>query len=256
MLTDVHVHLGPWPFSLLTERTAAGLVAHLRAHGIGRAVVSHLGAVLAPEPGPSNRALFAAVRRVPALLPLPTINPALANWREELDACCSAAPIRAVMILPNYHNYSLGAAWLTEFVAALRQRKLRLVIQVRLEDERHRYFALRIKGVPVAQLAGFLARFPGMHPLLLGAYLPDIRTLAKAAKNFSTDTACAEWEQTMVELLKVLPASRIFFGSHTPFHSTRAQVDKLRTARIPASPRALIAGRAASRFFRTNSHRR
>lgn len=255
MLTDVHAHLGTWPFFLHTERTRAALVAHLRAHGIGRALVSHLGAALAPDPGPSNRILLAAVRRTPALKPLPTINPALANWREELDACCAAAPLRAVKILPNFHNYSLASPRLAGFVAALSERRLRLVIQMRLDDERHRYFALKIKGVPVPQVAGFLRKFPATHPLLLGAYLPEIRTLAKGAKNFSTDTACCEWEQTLVELLKVLPPARILFGTHTPFLNTRAEVEKLRCARIPAKAQAAIGVRNAEHFFQARFSR-
>ena len=34
-------------------------------------------------------------------------------------------------------------------MAALAKAKLKLILNVRLEDERHKYFALRIKGVPV-----------------------------------------------------------------------------------------------------------
>src|SRR4051812_2419077 len=114
MLTDSHVHLGPWPFSLLTERKPAAFVAHLGAHGIRKAIVEHLGAVFAPEPGPSNQALFSAVRGHHTLIPIPTINPLLANWQEELEACCAAAPITAVKIIPNYHNYSVAAPRLAE----------------------------------------------------------------------------------------------------------------------------------------------
>ncbi len=249
MLTDVHTHLGPWPFALHPERDALALWAHLRKHGIDRALVSHLGAVFAPDPAPANRALFAAVRRVPALVPVPVINPALANWREELAACCAAAPVPAVKIYPNYHGYSLAAAPVAGLVAALRARGLRLVVQVRLEDERHRYFALRIKGVPVAQLAAWLKKFPALHPLLLGLYLPELRELAGAAKNFSADFAFAEWEQTLDALRAVLPTSRLMFGSHTPFHVTRAQVEKFHAAPLPAASRSAIGAGNAARFF-------
>jgi hypothetical protein len=249
MIVDAHTHLGAWPFRLHSERSAAAHAAHLAAHGIQGAVASHLGAVLAPDPRQSNRTLFAEVRRSPALTPLPTINPALANWREELAACCDSAPIVAVKLLPNYHNYSLASARCAEFIDGVLERGLRLVIQARLEDERHRYFALRIKGVPVPALATFLKTHRNLHPLVLGLYLPEIRTLAGAAKNFSTDTACAEWEQTMVEILKVLPASRVVFGSHTPFLNTRAEVDKLRLARIPTAARNAIGSGNAREFF-------
>jgi hypothetical protein len=249
MIIDAHAHLGPWPFRLHAESSATALVAHLASHGIERAIVSHLGAVLAPDPRRSNRALFADVRRARALTPLPTINPALANWQEELAACCDAAPIAAVKILPNYHNYALTSRRCAEFADALLERGLRLVIQARLEDERHRYFALRVKGVPVPALIAFLKAHRDLQPLLLGLYLPEIRTLAAETKNFSTDTACAEWEQTMVEILKVLPAARVLFGSHTPFLTTRAEVDKFRLARIPTAARNAIAARNARDFF-------
>ncbi len=249
MLTDVHAHLGTWPFALQSERNPAQLVAHLRAHGIGRAWVSPLAAVLAPDPGPANRALFAALKKTPALMPVPAINPALANWRDELAACAAAAPLRAVKILPNYHNYSLALPALDPFVTELRARKIRLLLQVRLEDERHRYFALQIKGVPVASIVAFLQRFPEVHPLLLGAYLPELRTIAESAKNFSTDCALAEWEQTMVALREFLPVTRIFFGSHTPFLVTGAQTEKLRSARIAAAAKRAIGAGNAARFI-------
>lgn len=249
MLIDVHAHLGPWPFALQPDRDAPALRAHLRQHGIGRALVSHLGTVFAPDPAPANRVLLAAVRHIPALVPVPVINPALANWREELAACCAAAPIRAVKIFPNYHGYSLASAPVAGLVAALRERRLRLIVQIRLEDERHRYFALRIKGVPVAQVATWLKKSPDLHPLLLGLYLPELRELARGADNFSADFAMAEWDQTLAALRAELSTARLMFGSHSPFHVTRAQVEKLRRARLSTAARAAIRAGNAARFF-------
>lgn len=250
MLIDVNAHLGPWPFSLLTERAAPQFAAHLRAHGIGRALVSHLGAVFQPDPMPANRELFAATRRVPALVAVPILNPTLATWREQLDACATATPqLRAVKILPNYHNYSVASPQLDAFVAELHARKLRLVIGTRLEDERHRYFALRIKSVPVPALAKFLRRHPQLHPLLLGLGLPELRALAKECENFSTDLAFIEWQNSVATLVKEFPVSRVMFGSQTPFFVTAASVAKLTAAKLPAKTRAALSHANAERFF-------
>ena len=249
MLLDAHVALGPWPFAPLPERTAPQLVAHLKSHGINRALVSHLGAVFLPEPMPANRALFAEVRRTPALLPVPVLNPALANWREHLAACLAAAPIRALKIIPAYHNYSLRLPALAPFVAAINAAGLRLIVATRLEDERHRYHALAVKGLPVAQIAAFLARFPATHVVCSGLYKPEIETLAATHENFSADIAFAEWLNTLAGLTQKIPARRLLLGTNAPLFDTRAQVDKLRLARLPARTLALIGSGNATRLF-------
>jgi predicted TIM-barrel fold metal-dependent hydrolase len=249
MLIDANAALGPWPFAPLPERTAPRLVAHLKANGIGRALVSHLGAVFLPEPMPANRALFAAVRRTPALLPVPILNPALASWREHLTTCLAAAPLRAVKILPVHHNYSLRLPALADFLAALESAKIRLIIGTRLEDERHRYHALNIKGLPVAAIAAFLTRFPKTHVVLSGLYKPEIEQLAATHANFSADIAFAEWLRTLEILTKKIPARRLLLGTHTPLFETRAQVDKLRLAKISKRSATLIASENAVRLF-------
>ncbi|HRJ46803.1 MAG TPA: hypothetical protein PKY38_05535, partial [Opitutaceae bacterium] len=194
-------------------------------------------------------AASAAVRRTPALLPVPVVNPALANWREQLDRCRAAAPIRAVKLFPNYHNYRLTARRLDDFMAAVARAGLKLIINIRLEDERHRYFALKIKGVPVKDLARFLPRFPGHHVFLAGLYRPELKQLAADHKNFSADIAFCEWADTVQDLLTVMPARRLMLGTCTPLLSARAQTDKLRLAKIPARTKTLIGTENARRFF-------
>ena len=249
MLIDANVHLGPWPFTLVPDRTAPALADHLAASGIRRALVSHLGAVFAPDPMPANRQLFAAVKRTPALLPVPILNPALAPWREQLAECRAAAPIRAVKLLPNYHNYSLRARHLEPFMAALKEAKLRLILNVRLEDERHKYFALRMAGVPVTQHAYFLGRFPQHHVLFNGIYKGEIEKLAPDHQNFSAEIAFCEVTNVLELMLPKFPARRLLLGTCTPLLSTRGEADKLRCAHIPARAKALIGAENARRFF-------
>ena len=249
-LIDTNVNLGPWPFTPVPDRTGPELAAHLAASGVRRALVSHLGAVFQPEPMVTNRKLFAAVKKTPGLLPVPVINPALANWREQLAECLAAGPIRAVKIFPNYHNYSLGARKLDAFMAAIADAGLRLIVNVRLEDERHKYFALRIKGVPVKQMDAFLARHPQHHVLFSGIYKGEIDKLTPKYKNFSAEIAFCEITNVLEIMLRTFPARRLMLGTCTPLLSTRGNVDKLRCAHIPAGAKALIGADNARRFFK------
>ena len=252
MLIDTNVHLGSWPFTPIPDRTGPELVAHLAASGIRRALVSHLGAVFQPEPMPANRRLFAALRHTPGLLPVPIINVALANWREQLAECRAAADIRAVKILPNFHNYRLGSPRLADFMAALAKTRLKLMLNFRLEDERHKYFALKMKGVPLPDVIAFLQRFPTHHVLLTGAYwtqevLPLVTKHADL--NFSVEIAFCETFKTLETMLGKIPARRLMLGTNTPLLSTRGQVDKLRCAMIPAKAKALIGSDNARRLY-------
>lgn len=249
MLIDTNVNLGAWPFTLAPSRTAAQLAKHLASNGVDCAVVSHFGAVFQPDPMPSNRELFTAVKKTPALTPLPTINLRLANWREQL-AECIAAGATAVKLLPTYHNYSLRDKVVGEFMAALADTKLALVISLRHEDERHRYFALNIKGLPLADVKAFLKRHSKTHVLLAGIMIPEVRELAKTFHNFSIEISFCEWMNCVEDLIKLLTAKRIMLGTNTPLLSTRAEVDKLRFSKILAKSRELISSANAIKFFK------
>ena len=248
MLIDANVNLGNWPFTLVPPLNAAQLAAHLRRHGIGRALVSPIAAILAPDPMPANRALFAAVRRLPALVPAPVVNPALAHWREQLDFA-AAGPARALKLFPNYHNYRLDSRRFDAFFKAVKSRRLRLMISARVEDDRHRYFGLHIKDVPVKTLIPFLRRHPELHPLLLGLGLPQLRELAKKCDNFSTDTSFIEWMDSLVDFTREFPPRRVLLGTHAPFLVTAASLAKLSAAPLPARTRAAIGRGNAARFF-------
>ncbi len=249
MFIDTNTHLGHWPFAPLPHTTARKFAAHLKENNIEQALVSPLDAIFLADPMPANRSFFTALKSTAPLVPVPIINPALGTWRDQLDECQQRAPIRAVRILPNYHNYRLNHRRLDTFMEVLADNRLKLVLNVRLNDERTQYFALTIKGVPRADLTRFLKRHPTTHPLLTGLSRPELRELARESENFSADIAFCEWRNTVADLLTFLPARRLMLGTCSPLLSTRGQVDKLRLARIPEKTRTLIGSTNAKKFF-------
>ncbi|MSU23151.1 MAG: hypothetical protein EXS32_04925 [Opitutus sp.] len=248
-LFDANTWIGRWPFAFLPAHDARSLVEHLHRHGIRRALVSPLDAVFAPEPGPANRALLRATRGIAALVPVPVINLALANWREELAACAADPRVIAVRVLPNYHNYRLTSRVADELVGELQRRRRRLIVQVRLVDERHEYFALRIKGVPTKAMGTFLARHPQLPVLAMGMYRPEIRELLPRHPRLLADLSLAEWERTVADLLARVSPRQLVFGSHTPFLITAAEVAKLTAAGVPARVATRIATGNLQRFL-------
>ncbi|MBI5381940.1 MAG: hypothetical protein HZA31_08575 [Opitutae bacterium] len=250
MLIDTSAYIGAWPFGHLPARSAAELGRHLRSHGIARALVSHLGAVFAPDPMPANRTLFAETRRRPALVPVPILNPALAVWSEHLDECCRLAPaLRAVRIAPGYHDFQLDSLRVSALCAALQERRVRLIVNVRFVDLRLDYFALKIQSAGESALHDFLRAHPRLQPLLSGLTLAELRTLQRLGGRFVADIPFVEWLYSIESLVAQGAQTRLMFGSQTPFFVTQANIAKLESALIPASARHAIGWRNAARFF-------
>lgn len=238
---DANTWIGRWPFSFAAAHTPRSLAAHLRRHGVARALVSPLDAVFAPAPQPANRALLAATRGLRGLVPVPIINPALASWREDLGEIAADARVRAVRLLPNYHNYRLTAPAVDELIAALAKRRLRLVVQMQLIDSRHEYHAMNLQPVPAAELAVLLRRHRRLPVLASGLLRPDLLKLARRHANLLADLSFAEWHDTMEHLAARVPVQQLAFASHTPLLITAAARAKLDTSTLPAAQRAQVA---------------
>jgi uncharacterized protein len=232
---DASTWIGQWPFAFLEAHTPQSLRSLLAAHGIRRALVSPLDAVFAPEPGPANRNLLQKTRGVKALLPVPVINPALANWREELAACATDERVRAVKLLPAYHNYRLTHRGVGELVRELAARQLRLIVQVRLIDERHEYYAMTIKPVPVDDLDSLMKRHPELPVLASGLLRTEVMTLTPKHPQLLADLSLAEWHETVKHLLAKVSARQLVFASHTPFLITAAARAKVEVGGVAAA---------------------
>lgn len=240
MLVDINTSIGLWPFTDLPTTTANELEAQLRAHSIDRALVSHLGAVFNLDPQSSNTQLLQETSSHEMLHPVVTINPAMPGWKVHLDQLRQRHGANVVKVYPQYHNYSLTSDIAAELVSYLIEHGMKLLVCMRLEDERTRYFGLNVVGLPVEDVISLHREFPDYEFVCLNAYLPEIRTIASSTTGIGVDTSFADWFLVMDELLDVLPAERIHFGSHSPFLYTGASVDKVKLAELDASQRTLI----------------
>lgn len=247
---DANTWIGRWPFSFQLAHTPRTLVTQLRGLGIRRALVSPLDAVFAPSPGPANRDLLRATRGADALVPVPIINPALADWREELAAGAADPRVRAVRVLPNYHNFRLRSRAMHELAEALQRRRLRLIVQVRLIDERHEFHALHLKGVPAADLDQFLAAHARLRVLACGLTRTELFAVGPKHLPLLADLSFVEWHDVLRNVLTKVGAQQLVFGSHTPFFITAASRAKLDASGLSARVVAPIAAGNLERFLR------
>lgn len=250
MLIDTNLSWGHWPFADLPRPSLDALEDHLAKHRIEQALVSPLETLFLPDPDRLNRQLIQATRLSSRLVAIPTLNLALPDWRESLERYRSLTDLKAIKLYPNFHNYSLVSRRCRQLVGYLAQHDIRLVLNIRMVDERHQYFALRIKGVAVKQIATFARRHPDFPFLCTGLTLPEIRELAAQCDTFLTDMSFADWHELIPKLLESLPPERLVFGSHSPLMTTQANVYKLEVAPISDTLKRQIGRENAQRFFR------
>ncbi|WP_438479826.1 hypothetical protein [Oleiharenicola lentus] len=248
---DANTWIGRWPFAFCDAHSARSLKTHLTKHGIARALVSPLDAVLAPEPGPANRALLATTLGVKGLEPVPVINPSLANWFDEVAICASDERVRAVRLLPNYHNYALSAKSVDELIEELGVRGLKLIVQMRLIDDRHEYHGMNLKPVPADDLAALLKRHRGLPVLASGLMRPELLKLAPKFTNLLCDLSFAEWHDTMEHLRAKVSVQQLAFASHTPLLITAAARAKVEASTLTATLKEAVAARNLERWLRS-----
>lgn len=240
-LIDTNVSLGHWPWMDFTGLTASVLEARLASHGIEQAWVCAADSILFPDPDVTDDRLVSALSPSSRLMPVKTVNPLLGNWRESLSRALGPLGLRLVKIYPNYHRYSLLGPAVVELAARLSREDVPLLIALRVEDERNQYPLMRASPVPVGEIVSLAATHPRLRVLVLGATAGEIAALTAGAPNVSCDISYAETGNIMDRLLSSTSASRLVFGSHTPFFYTQAAVRKLTAASLHEEVRDAIA---------------
>ena len=232
MIADINVSFGRWPFQKFPYNNLNGLDNKLSGEGISKALVSSLDAVLYPDPDWGNTSLLPRLASFSNLLPVGVINPSLSNWRESLERCLHWGA-EAVKIFPNYHNYSLSLPAMEKFMDDLAGRKVPLMVQMRLEDERNQHPLFKIAGVNPGEIIKFAGHFPEIPVLALCPYFKEAIDLVCNSSNIHVDISFTETLNTVSALFEEIPAARILFGSHTPLLYTRSSVMKIKAPDIP-----------------------
>ena len=250
MLVNVNVGLGHWPFQRFAQRSSAAMARHLAREGMAEAWVSCIDSVLFPDPDETDELLFGRLAGHRLFRFVKTVNPVLGNWRESLAHWVEARGVRVMRVLPNYHQYALSDTLGTAVAEQAVRHRMPLVVPMRLEDERSHYPLMQVPAVPVADILHLANAFPKLRILVLCAYYHETLELTRGASNVWVDFAFSEPVGTVRTMLDHMPATRLCFGSHTPFLCTRAAWMKLESAGLPKRAWAQVAHGNAGALLR------
>ena len=239
-IIDTNVHLFQWPFRSLKYARTEALVAKLRKHRITKAWAGSFAAVLEKQLDGVNRILAeeCRARGDGMLIPIGSLNPAWADWEEDLRRCHEQHHMPGLRLYPAYHGYALDDSEFVRLLAAAAKRDLLVQIVLRLEDERVHHPTIIVPPVDVSPLTGALTKVPDAKVQLVNSAGPllanNVVSLVKETK-VAFDIAATEGNGGVGKLIEgtnpsyrgAIPVERLLFGSHAPYFPCESALLKL-----------------------------
>lgn len=239
-IIDCNVHLFEWPFRKLKYAGTEALAAKLRKHRITKAWAGSFEGVLQKQLDPVNHRLAeeCRTRGNGLFLPMGSVNPAWADWDEDLRRCQEQYRMAGVRLYPAYHGYTLDHPEFVRLLVEAGKRGLVVQIALRMEDERVHHVATDVKSVNPTSLVESLKKAPDAKVQLINSAGPllgnNVSALVRETK-VTFDIAATEGNGGVGRLLEgknpsyrgAIPVDRLMFGSHAPFFPCESALLKL-----------------------------
>jgi uncharacterized protein len=248
-LVDTNITLSHWPERRVPLDETRALVARLKSHGVTEAWAASLDALLHKDMASANARLAADCRNEGRglLVPFGSVNPTLPAWEEDLCRCAEQHRMPGLRLYPNYHRYTLSDPKFAKVLDLAGERKLVVQLALSLEDERTQHPLMQVPHVDVTPLPGLLQSRPASRVVLLNWWRTvksdQLARLAASGQVFF-DIATVEGVGGVANLLKLVPAERVVFGSFAPLFYFESALLKLQES--PLSQARLAAIRAGN----------
>lgn len=253
MIIDVNAYLGPFAFRRLRNNTAGSLLELMDSRKIDRAVVSSAAAITYRNPQSGNEAVVEEVEaHRDRLIPFAVINPAYADWEEDLRICHEEFGVRGLRLYPMWHNYQLSDPSCLALVREAGKRGMVVSVPARVEDHRERSWLVDVPDIPLEELAALVKSCPGSQFLLLNGigYVgsPLGRKASGLPDNYHIEISrlSAVLANEIGALIAELGADRLVFGTGMPFQYPDPALLKLEVLDASPEDKDRILGRNAA----------
>ncbi len=249
MSVDAAAYVGQWPFRPI-EGTIAELTSTMRTNRVKQAVVSPLAGLFHADPGPANARLLRRLAGRRRLWAAPVISLRIADWADQMQMLAAKRQVRAVRLAPSFHGYAVAEAGEAAELAA--ELGLTVVVQLRMEDERHLPPFMTLAQVPLEDVVALAAAAPTARVVASAARLGEVVSDAehiRQLRNLWLDVSHFDGLECIRQARDAVGARRLLFSSCWPFFYARSAVMKVEEAEVAARDReAMMEGNARAAF--------
>jgi len=243
--TDVNALLGHWPFRKIRKNTLADLRKVHQDNQITGGYVASLNSIFYNDPFEGDEELHELIGGTEYKHVL-TVNPTLPGWQRDIVDGIARFGIQGVRIYPTYHDYDLNTAPVAELCEALKKHRLPLFVTKRMEDERLDYL-MKPKPLEVASLQKFVSGQPDLDIVILNIRFGEITAMKQEINDlprlFVDTSGLKDKVFVLEELLKVIPAGKIMYGSQHPLYCLKSSHCVVDMVEIPEeTKRAIFSG--------------
>ena len=249
MSVDAAAYVGQWPFRPI-EGTIADLTSTMRSNRVKQAIVSPLAGLFHADPGPANARLLRRLAGRRRLWAAPVISLRMADWSDQMETLAGKRQVRAVRLAPSFHGYTVAEAGEAAELAG--ELGLAVVVQLRMEDERHLPPFMTLPQVPLDDVVALAAAAPRARVVASAARLGEVANDAehiRQLRNLWLDVSHFDGLECIRQARDAVGARRLLFSSCWPFFYARSAVMKVEEAEVAARDReAMMEGNARAAF--------
>jgi len=221
---DFNCLSGNWPFHKIRYNTVEKIRELHNRVGIEGGFISSCEAIFYQEPYEAEKSLAKELKGTPYMQAL-VLNPTLPGWKDDLDRAVSELSIKAVRLLPGFHNYLLTDPVMDEVANALRTYKLPLIITLRIEDERCTWM-FHPKAVDMNDVIAFLEKNEDIITIVANIRFHQLDALEEQFnKRFNLFVDISGFKDGLFTMEKAYQSSardHLIYGSMAPLFEMQA----------------------------------
>ncbi len=251
MIIDFFTGIGDWPFRKLKHRTADMMIDLLKKEGIDKAVIYSIYSILAKDCMEGNLEITEAASKYPeTIIPYAVINPAFPCWKRDFVTCFDKMGFKGLRLFPTYHGYDFEDSCFSEIMAAAEEKKIPVVLSVRIEDERQHHWLMKVPPLNIKSVVKVISDFPKIPFIISGASyseLLDEKEILLQNNNWFFDIARMQGRndnpgavEVVVRAINDFGTERMLFGSNAPFQYVKSSLLKVQNASISEKEKMLI----------------
>lgn len=253
-IVDVNTFIGRYPYRD-AGADAGELASELERVGVDRAWVSHLSAVFWRDPSAGNDALYDITAANPMFAPVVAVHPGLPGWQSVVDEANERGAV-AVRCDPTFYGLAPAGGGVMALARAAGERRLPMLMAVRLEDVRQRHPNDRVEDLPAWAVRQIVR---GATDARLVVTHADREFIEQVHFGLTPNEAHRvlwdiSWiwgppEDHLATLLETVGVERFTFGSGFPLRLAETPIAKLDLLAAAAATRAAIESENLQRFI-------